>query len=249
MCKCIVAGQLHQLWTLAGDGQAIQLMTNKQRELSSTTVVKNATMVAGTPFDLQVPIGSSLETLHLVNQLTAVEPAWLNELAPETFVVRPGKMFYDPKYGTLAARTQLHFNGQVLDTASTPQLEHSSENQRQFVTQYSLWLAEQLEKERRDLQAVNFRKIPAVPLKQIEQQVRFSASGAVTIQELPKAQRLALVKLAKLETYLGSRFMAGLTRQEDAKHKHRHGFKRSWKPNHQKKHQARNNNRHYDPVD
>jgi len=133
----------------------------------------------------------------------------------------------------------LHFNGQVLDAASAPLLEHSLENQRQFVTQYSLWLAEQLEKERRDLQSVNFKKIPAVPLKQIEQQVRFSASGAVTLQELPKAQRLALVRLAKLETYLGSRFMAGLTRLEDAKHKHRHGFKRAWKPNHSKKHGER----------
>ena len=246
LCRCIVAGQLHQLWSLIGDGQAVQLMTNKQRELSSTTVVKNASLVVGTPFDLQVPVGGGLETLHLVNQLTAVEPAWLSELAPETFTVRPGKTFYDPKYGLLAARTQLHFNGQVLDAASTPLLEHSLENQRQFVTQYSLWLAEQLEKERRDLQAVNFKKIPAVPLKQIEQQVRFSASGAVTMQELPKAQRLALVRLAKLETYLGSRFMAGLTRLEDAKHKHRHGFKRAWKPNHSKKHGERHRDRRQD---
>ncbi|MDL2342192.1 MAG: helicase-related protein [Patescibacteria group bacterium] len=229
--RCIVAGQLHQLWATNGDGQAIHIATNKSREISSSSVVKQASLLAGTPFDLQVPTAAGLETLHLVNQLTAVDPSWLTELAPDRFTVKPGKVYFDPKYGTLAAHTQLQYGGQLFSTASTPRLERTPENQRQFTSQYSIWLHEQLEKERRNLQAINFRKIPEVPVKQVQQQVRHIADGAVSLLELSKAQRIELSKLGKLETYLGNRFMAGLIQSDDGKHKKRHGFKRQWKFN------------------
>ncbi len=245
LLKSIVAGQLHQLWSTETDKQAVQLFTNKRREISSTTVVKNASLVAGTPFDLEVPTGAGLETLHLVNQLTAVEPEWLSQLAPDIFKVRPGKAYFDAKYGTLAARTQLQFGSQQLETSSSPLLEHTPENQRRFVEQYSLWVVEQLHIERRNLQALNFRKIPEVPLKQVVQQVRFMSEGAVSLLELSKVQRTDLARLTKLETHLGNRFMAGLTRLEDGKHKKRHSFKPKWHFN-PKKHFDRRRDHHTD---
>lgn len=245
LLKCIVAGQLHQLWTVEADKQVVQLFTSKRREISSTTVVKNSSLVAGTPFDLEVPTGAGLETLHLVNQLTAVEPEWLSELAPDIFKVRPGKAYFDANYGTLAARTQLQFGGRQLETSSSPLLEHTPENQRRFVEQYSLWVVEQLDIERRNVQAVNTRKIPEVALKQIVQQVRFTSDGAVSLLELSKAQRTDLARLTKLETHLGNRFMAGLTRLEDGKHKKHHGFKHKFHFN-PKKHFYRNRDHHID---
>ncbi|MBC7708102.1 ATP-dependent RNA helicase [Polaromonas sp.] len=239
LLKSVIAGQLHQLWATNGDGQAVHLGTNKQREISSSSVVKQASLLAGTPFDLQVPTGGGLETLHLVNQLTAVDPNWLHELAPDTYKVRQGKLYFDPKYGTLAARTQLQHGNTSYETASSPRLEHTPENQRQFVAQYGVWLHEQLEKERLSLQSVNFRKIPAVPLKQVQQQVRHVAEGAVSLLELSKAQRIELSKLAKLETHLGSRYMSGLTHSDEGKHKKKHGQRRKWQFNPKKHFQRR----------
>src|SRR5690606_28472398 len=66
IAKAIVAGQAHQLW-LVEQGQATHLTTGKTRELSNSTIVVGAELVAGTPFDLEVPTKKGdLEILHLV---------------------------------------------------------------------------------------------------------------------------------------------------------------------------------------
>ncbi|OYW85633.1 hypothetical protein B7Z17_01955, partial [Candidatus Saccharibacteria bacterium 32-49-10] len=105
LCKSIIAGQLHQLWSRDPSGDVIHIGTGKRRELSSSTVVAHAQLVAGTPFDLEIPTQQGdLQTLHLVQGITAVRAEWLHDLAPELFKVRPGKIFYDPRSGRLAKR-------------------------------------------------------------------------------------------------------------------------------------------------
>ena len=242
LLRCIVSGQLHQLWFINPDGQAIQLGSDRQRELSSSTVVKRAALVAGRPFDLQVPMSGTLQTLHLVNDLTAVDPIWLTELAPDNYKVRAGKLYFEPNFGGLATKSQLHYGNQVYEAASSPIMEHTSENIRQFTRLYSMWLLEQLNIERQLLEKLNNQRIPEIPLHQIEQQVKHRAEGVVSLRELSKQQRIELSKLAKLETYLGGRFMSGLVRNEAARH---HGNdKRHWKFN--PKHRLRNRNRQFD---
>ena len=48
----------------------IELGDGSKRELSSGTLVKGASLIAGTPFDLEIPTPrGNLETLHLVTLL------------------------------------------------------------------------------------------------------------------------------------------------------------------------------------
>ncbi|MFI5212694.1 MAG: helicase-related protein, partial [Candidatus Saccharimonadales bacterium] len=51
LLRCIVAGQIDQLWTIDDHGQAVHIATKKQRELSSSSVVRNPKLITGTPFD------------------------------------------------------------------------------------------------------------------------------------------------------------------------------------------------------
>lgn len=208
LLRSIVAGQLDQLWTVKPDGDVIHLTTNDRRELSSGTLVKNATLISGTPFDLQVPLASGkLEVLNLVTDVTAVNPSWLEDLAPHLFSVKQGKLYYDPYIGALALRTNLQFNRQELEAAGTPILEHTPENERMFIKQYALWAHGRLELDRMTLQKNNNRHVPKIPLGEVQARVAAIAEGVISIYELDKQSRYALGKLTKLETYLGEKTM------------------------------------------
>src|SRR5690606_33372009 len=58
LMRCIVAGQISELWTVGERGAVEHIFTRKRRELSSSTVVRSPKLVSGTPFDLQVPTHS-----------------------------------------------------------------------------------------------------------------------------------------------------------------------------------------------
>jgi hypothetical protein len=238
LLKSIVAGQIDQLWAVEPDGTAIHLMGKQKRELSSSSVVARPKLVAGTPFDLQIPLPTGgLETLHLVQGITAVDPAWLEVAAPHLFATRPGKTYFDPQTGTLATRQLVKFNGRTIEGASTPVLESSKRNGRLFSDLYGAWVYEQLEKERRYLGKSHNRRIPAVPLRQLQQQVRATANGAVSIAELSPQQQAELTALGKLQTHLGDAFMAQLgTARRGGDHKEQHGH-RGWQPRHKRKYE------------
>lgn len=239
LLRCIVAGQMHQIWAVEPTGEAMHIATKDIRELSSSTVVKQARLLVGTPFDLQVTTPKGLEVLHLVNDLTAVDPQWLEALAPDQFNVRPGKPYFDSHYGTLATRTLVTYNGKTFETAGTPLMEHTSENQKLFVMLYGSWLHEQLDKERRMLQLMNFRRIPAIPRHKVQERVRYYADGAVSLHELDKKRRIELSKLAKLETYVGREFMNTLTTTPRQGGHHRRDHHK-WQPQHRRhKHHRR----------
>lgn len=235
LLQCIVAGQLHELWAIESDGSVVHLFSKKKRELSSGTVVRHASLIVGTPFDLQVATPKRLETLHLVTDVTAVDPGWLDTLAPDMFKVRQGKVVFDPHTGTLAMQTHLKFNGRTLEASGTPLLERSSENQKLFIKLYGAWLHEQLEKERQKLQIINSRRVPIIPVREVQGRVRQSAEGAIALFELPKKIRIELSKLAKLETYIGEHSMSRLNVPDEKSRHGRHHSHRPWKPQHKRK--------------
>lgn len=237
LLQCIIAGQIDQLWIVEEGGEVTHIGTNKRRELSNGTVVTNPKLIAGTPFDLQITTQKGeLETLHLVQGITAVNPRWLEKIAPQTFTARPGKVYFDPRQGTLAMRQLLKVNGHTVEGASMPVTEVSPRNRRLFSDAYGTWAYEQLERERRSLQHSHSRRIPAVPLREIQQRARAQLDGVMSLGELSNSQRTEAMKIAKLQTYLGDAFMAQLGTTRKDRYESRH---RGWRPGHKRKYDRR----------
>jgi HrpA-like RNA helicase len=239
LLRCIAAGQLDQLWAVQPHGSALHLGTNNERELSSGTLVTHASIVAATPFDLEVPTPRGLQVLHLITDVTAIDPAWLEELAPHLFEVKAGKVYYDPRFGTLATRTHLVFNGHSLEADGTPILDHTPENERLFVKQYALFAHNRLEIERDRLQKINSRHIPKIPLEHVRQRVAQLADGIIMLDELDRKQRFELGKLTKIESYLGSKAMHQLNTNGDREERYRHQRRFGWRPGHKRRYNRR----------
>lgn len=237
LMKCIVAGEIDQLWAVDENGDMTHIGTDKKRELSSSTVVSHPKLVVGTPFDLQITTHKGdLETLHLVQGITAVNPTWLESLAPHLFTLQRGKVYFDSVQGVLAVRQLLKFNNKSYEGASTLISDPTPANRRLFSDLYAAWLYEQIERERRHLQNGHKRRIPAVPLRQLQQQVRSIAGDVITVQGLSSERQGQLKDLGKLQTHLGSAFMAqlGTSRREDSRTAGGHHH-RSWQPQHKRK--------------
>ena len=237
LLKCIVAGQIDQLWTVDAERTATHISTNASRELSTGTVVRDPKLVAGIPFDLQVPArDGSLQTLHLVQSVTAVNTDWLAELAPETFSSKRGRVFYDPRSGQLMARQQVRLGGKVLEGAATQLSDNTRPNQRAFRDAFASWVYLQLERERRTLGKFHAKRIPAVPLPAIQTRVQALAGDIISLGQLAYPQRQAMLALAKLQTHLGEAFMAQLgTSERTDKSAGRHHAHRGWIPGHKRK--------------
>ncbi len=237
LMRCIVAGQIDELWSVDDHGKAEHVFTKKRRELSSSTVVRNPKLVAGTPFDLQVPTRSGgLETLNLLQGITAVKVDWLIDLAPHLFASRRGKTFYDPRTGTLASRQLVRTGGQILEGASVPLTELTNDNIRMFSDAYADWAFEQIERERRSFAKFHTKRIPSVPLPQLRQQARAIAGHVVSLDALSSKQRAELIGLSKLSTHLGNDFMAklGASHSRHARTEQR-PTRRGWQPKHKRK--------------
>ncbi|PLS81284.1 hypothetical protein CYG49_02440 [Candidatus Saccharibacteria bacterium] len=236
LLQCIVAGQLDQLWSVEDNGEVIHIFNKRRRELSSGTVVRHAALVSGTPFDLQVPTPKRLETLHLLTGVTAVNPKWLETLAPHLFNVRPGKVVFNPRIGALVSQTSLKFNGRTIEAEGTPLLDRTPENQQLFIKLYAKYLHEQLERERQKLQIINSQRIPIIPLSEVQKRLQAQVGGILTLVELTRKERIELGKLAKLETYLGETFMTQFNQLDDRDHHHRGNRNRKpWIPRHKRK--------------
>jgi HrpA-like RNA helicase len=238
LLRSVVAGQIDQLWLIDERGEAVHIATKDHRELSSSSVVRNPKLITGTPFDLQVPTHSGgLETLHLVQGVTAVNTSWLLELAPGLFAPRQGKTYYDPRTGSLAVRQMVRFGGQVVEGESKLVTENNPANRRSFAEAFATWAYEQLERERRNLGRYHTKRIPSIPLRQLQQQVRSIANGVVALDELSPNQRLAITNLAKLHTHLGNDFMARLGASSHKDYHEQHS--RGWQPAHKRKYDRR----------
>lgn len=234
LLRCIVSGQIDQLWTVDSSGEAVHISAKDRRELSSSTVVRDASLLAGTPFDLQIPTRSGgLETLHLLQGITAVKTDWLIELAPEMFDSRKSRIMFDPRIGGLVKRQQVRFGKQVLVGSGTPVLEDSTENRKIFVREFSVWAFGQIERQRRNLERFHHR-VPAVSQIEIEQAVKAMAGGIVSVDQLPKADKRNFMDLSKIETYFADDFFHRLGKPERKHHEH-HQRRRGWQPSHKRR--------------
>ena len=235
LLRCIVAGQIDQLWIVDDTGEAVHLMQKAKRELSSSSVVVGARLIAGTPFDLQIPTQSgSLETLHLVQGVTKVEAKWLMSLAPDIFKSRPGKVFFDSHRGTLATRQMLRFGGKTIEAESTPLTDNSPRFRKMFNEAYAAWVYDQLEAERRRLKNGYRRRIPSIAFKHVLGRVKVILDGAISVDELSAGQQRELEKVRRLESYFGSNFIAKL--QDERRHYiEEESSGRSWRPRHKRK--------------
>lgn len=236
LMRCIVAGQIDQLWTVEDNGEVVHVHTKKCRELSNSTVVRNPKLIAGTPFDLQVPTRSGgLETLHLVQGITAVRTEWLLDLAPNLFDSRRSKTLFDPRTGTLSQKQLVRFGGQVLEGGSEPITENNGETRRQFAEAFADWAFELLEKERRSFARYHTKHIPGVPLKVLQHQVRSIAPDVISLAELSSMQRQNLMNLTKLVTHLGPEFMEKLSHSHHSGRFEERTRRHGWKAPHKRK--------------
>lgn len=238
LIRCITVGEIDQLWSLVDESNNTveHIFSGRLRELSSSTVVRNPTLISGTPFDLQVPLRSGgLETLHLVTGATAVNTDILLEVAPELFVGKRGKTVYDPRNGCLVDIQQVRFGKRILQGSGQPRLEDTNENRTLFAREYSHWAYEQLERQRRQLERFH-KRVPAVSLHQVEQELRSRANGIVALDQLDSKDKQRVIALSKLETYLGDDFIYKLgkprrqPRPDEKQQRHR-----GWKPKHKRK--------------
>lgn len=233
LMRSIVAGQIDQLWRVTHQNEVEHLFTGQQRELSSSTVVRNPTLIVGTPFDLQVPLrGGRLETLHLVQGATAVNTDWLLDLAPQLFDTRKSKVVYDPRLGGLARRQQIRFGKRVLEGFGEPVLDDTPENRKLFVRQFAAWAHSQIEVQRRNLERFH-RRVPAVPLQSVERAVQQQADGIVSIDQLPKRDKRRFLALAKIETYFDEGFFQRLGKPS-RHHARQSSKRRDWSPRHKR---------------
>lgn len=240
---CIVAGQVDQLWSVDIKGEATHIYTGDVRELSSTTVVRNPTLIAGTPFDLEVPTrDGSLQTLHLVQGATAVKSEWLIALAPEQFSAKRGKMVYDPRMGTLVVKQLIRAGKRTLEGLGIPVTQNTKQNQKFFQEALAKWLYNQLETEKRKLEGSHAKRIPNVPYPRIKSLVSSLVSGVIDVEQLQPNKKKELFALTKLETHFGTDFMNQVAASYTARRSSgRHNAHRGFKPGHKqrKKHSAR----------
>lgn len=239
LMRAIVAGQIHQLWMADDHGRYEQVTTHQQRELSSSSVVRGARLVSGTPFDLEVPTrGGELETLHLLQNVTVVDTKWLLELAPEQFATRKPEMYYDPRLGGLARRQRVRFGKMVLEGTVEPVMDGSPQSQHQFVDAFTDWAHSKVDRELRILGRYN-RNVPNVTRSQVQQYVRMRSPWVTNLQQLEAADKKALLAAAEPETYLGQDFRVALERKGGRSHTEQYkpyeGRRRGWQPRHKRK--------------
>ena len=239
LMRAIIAGQIHQLWMVDDRGQYEHVTTRKQRELSSSSVVRGARLVTGTPFDLEVPMrGGELSTLHLLQNVTVVNTSWLLELAPEQFGTRKPEVYYDPRLGGLASRQRVRFGRIVLEGSAEPIMDNTPQAQRQFVDAFVDWAHGRVERELRILGRYN-RSVPVVTRTQVQHYVRTRSPQITNVQQLEANEKKALLAAAEPETYLGQDFRIELERKggrsEERHHRPHNGHHRGWQPRHKRK--------------
>jgi len=247
LMRCIVAGEIDQLWTVDEQGNATHITSGAVRELSGTTVVRNPLLIAGTPFDLEVPTrDGTLQTLHLVQGVTVVNTEWLLDLAPEQFATKRGKMVYDPRSGGLVIRQQVRAGKKVFEGTGIPVSQNTRQNQKFFQEALAKWIFDQLEKERRALTTSHSKRIPSIPFPQIRRQVQSLTSNSINLENIKPSKRKELSELSKLATHFGVDFMNQIA--SSFRHSHtpgRHHAHRGWKPQH-KREPKRDTRRRFD---
>lgn len=235
LLKSIVAGSMHQLWYEDSDGMMQHIYTKQVRERSSSSVVKHAKLVSGTPFDLQIPTRSGgLETLHLIQGLSVVKGEWLNEIDSDQFMIMPAKYSYNPRLGMLTSSRSIRTGKRMLQTEGQPVVERSRENYKLFKESLVNWIYSQLEAERRNLERYYGQRIPSIPSRQINYDIQHLVGDVISLDELDKQTKRQVMEMSKLDSHLGERYLRSLSRNSHSKRQPRK--RGSWQPRHKRGH-------------
>ncbi|MBC7512287.1 ATP-dependent RNA helicase [Candidatus Saccharibacteria bacterium] len=236
LLRCIVAGMIDDIWVIDPQGLATHLINKSVREMSATSVVRYSPLVAGTPFDLEVPLREGkLQTLHLVQGITNVNTAWLLELAPQQFTGKRGKIMFEPRSGMLVTQQLLRVGKQVISGSGTPVTQNTKQNQKLFQESMAKWAFGQIERERQSLAGPHIKRIPPVPYPHVLGEVRRMAGERINLEGLSKDQRSQILKLSKLATYFGDEYVNQLdAMRRKAPSGGRHNAHRGWKPAHKR---------------
>ena len=201
LMRCIVTGLIDQIWSVQVGGTVMHVGGGKERELSGGSVVAKAGLLAGSPFNLEVPTATGLKTLYLVQDLTAVNPEWLAAASPQTYRLADDKIYFDPNRGSLARRWQLFYNGKPVRDASQAVTEPTKHNRLLFSVLLSGWLYGRLEEERRQLQKRSDRRMPALSPQQVQERVRRILGQSMSLGELSESRLAALNDIMKIDSY------------------------------------------------
>lgn len=203
LMRAIIAGQLHQIWEVNQRGQAEHISTGDVRNLSKTTVVTRARLLAGAPFDLEVPMrGGELETLHLVQDVTEVSLDMLKALVPNMTETGRRRVVYDPRLGALAWREQVQFGKRVLHGTTQLVTENTPKTQELFVQEFAKWAHASLSRQHHGLTRMR-RRVPEVSFRTVEREVRDIAPGVIAVDQLDSTQKEQLFALTRMETFAG----------------------------------------------
>lgn len=167
-----------------------------------------------------------MEVLRLVTGVTLVDTRWLVDLAPRLFATKPGRLIYDPRLGALAQRQQIRFGKRVIEGGSVAVTEETSANRKAFIREYAKWAHSQLERQQRAISRFGNR-VPRITLRQVEQEVGAVSGAIISIEQLEPEVKKRLLRLSKLEAYLGDDFLSpdGQTDRQGAfRHKRRRGW-------------------------
>lgn len=201
LVRYILAGQIDQVWSVSSNNEVVSFSGGRPREFSGGSVVKRMGLIIGTPFDLEVQTGNGLETLHLVQGITAIDPSWLVAVAPEYFKAQPKAVFFDSTTGTLARSWLVIYRGKLIKGISAPLLEQSKENKQLFVELLAKWIYVQVEESRHRLQKKSGQRRAAVPLHRVNLRVKATIGGVVSLDEISEQQYRTLMKLKSFSSY------------------------------------------------
>ena len=232
--RAIVSGQIHQLWFLNDFNEYEHIATGQKREASSSSVLRSARLVSGTPFDLQSPTRSGgLEVLHLLQGMTVVDVDWLLQLDPEQFSDHKTRYIYDPRLSGLAEIPVIKLGKRSIYGESRPIMEHTHEYEVLFQREFKKWVLGQLEKQRINLERYH-KKVPQLPRSFIEGEIRSRTRGIVSLHELESRTKREIFALTQLDTYM-----------TDADRRHFAEPERSWRPVRKFRKQDRGGSRHH----
>lgn len=231
LLRSIVAGQVDQLWVIDDKGDAVHLMNKKRRRLSSASVVYGARLVAGAPFDLQIPTQKGgLETLNLVQGITRVNPKWLQSLAPGQFTTKPGKIYFDSRRGSLATRQFMRFKKQIIEGESTPILEPTARNRKLLAELYAEYLHRRLENQRKPLRRGKAHRVSLPPVRHMQKHIAAILGNVMDVNELDKQQRTEIESLGDLRTYIGDEQYEQLMPRRSHQQRHnKYEKRRGWR--------------------
>ncbi len=231
LMHAIVSGQIHQLWFLNDAGNYEHVATGREREASSSSVLQQAKLVSGTPFDLQIPTRSGgLEVLHLLQGMTAVDVDWLLSLEGSEFTLFKEKLTYDHKLAGLALTPVIKLGKRQIRGESVPVMEHTRHHEQVFLQEFTKWVFWQLEKQQRTMER-HYGRLPALPKRFIETEIKRRIKGLVSLHELESKPKKELFALSQIDTYLDDsdrqRLMSEPTRKR-WRPMARHGKRKHW---------------------